>query len=370
MNVLNITVSTLAVIVLAACGTSSKTSTANPAGTVTPESKSFDYKAPPVKVRALDVPPDLTSYVGDDRYGIPGEAESGTSFLDYSQGGARRKASSVLPPVKNVRLEQNGTQRWLVVNDKAENIWPVVKSFWQENGLVIKIENPQAGVIETDWAENRAKIPMDAFRKFLKVIDGIFSSGERDQYHTRLQRSKDGNSTEIYISHYGMQEVADKNNTGYRWITRANDPELEATMLQLLMSKLGGGSGVLDNTQKALAVPAVDGLAAPKLNKLADGSQSILLSEPFDKSWRKVGLALEQAKIALADKDRSKGIYFLSTGKDEAKNKNGTDKIVRPQVTVREIGSGSEVTVNNGAGISNADTQKIVDALYKALGRL
>jgi outer membrane protein assembly factor BamC len=360
MNVFNITVSTLAIVALTACST--------PAGS---DGKSFDYKAPPVKARALEVPPDLTSSVGDDRYSIPGDTESGTSYSEFSKGGNGRKANSVLPPAKNVRLERKDTQRWLVVNDTAENVWPVVKSFWQENGLVIKIENPQAGVIETDWAENRAKIPMDGVRKVLgRVLDALYSSGERDQYHTRLERSKDGKSTEIYISHYGMQEVMEKNDTGYRWLPRPSDPELEATMLQLLMSKLGGGSGILDNTQKTAVGAAAEGVVEPKLNKLADGSQSILLSEPFDKSWRKVGLALEQAGIALADKDRSKGIYFLSAGKDDAKSKLGADKVVRMQVNVRELGSGCEVLVNNGAGSSNADTQKIIDALYKALGRL
>ena len=123
MNVINIITSTLVLIVLAACSTSGNT----PAGTENIESKSFDYKAPPVKVRSLEVPPDLTLYSGDDRYGIPGDSETGTSYLDFSQGGAKRKTNSVLPPVKNVRLERKDTKRWLVVNDKAENIWPVVK---------------------------------------------------------------------------------------------------------------------------------------------------------------------------------------------------------------------------------------------------
>jgi outer membrane protein assembly factor BamC len=363
MNALSISVSTLAIVALAACST--------PTTSENIVSKSFDYKAPPVKVRSLEVPPDLTSYSGDDRYGIPGEAESGTSYSEFSKGGTSRRTNSVLPAVKNVRLERKDTQRWLVVNDKAENIWPVVKAFWQENGLAIKIENAQAGVIETDWAENRAKIPMDWMRRAIgSVLGGLYSSGERDQYHTRLERSKDGSSTEIYITHYGMQEVVEKDETGYRWITRPSDPEMEATMLQLLMSKLGGGSGVLDTTQKSPADPVAEATAAPKLNKLADGSQSILLSEPFDKSWRKVGLALEQSGIALADKDRSKGIYFLSPGKDNAKIKPGMDKVVLYQVSVREIGSGCEVNVNNGAGSSNADTQKIVDSLFKAMGRL
>lgn len=346
MNVFNISISTLAIVALSACST--------PAGI-----EVFDYKAPPVKVGALEVPPDLTSSNNGDRYGIPGEADSVTSYSEFSKGGAS-KAGNVLPPVKKVRLERKDAQRWLVVNDTAENVWPVVKAFWQENGLTIKIENPEAGVIETEWAENRAKIPTDAFRKYMgKVFKGLLSSGERDQYHTRLERSKDGKSTEIHIAHYGMQDVVEKDGTGYRWLPRPSDPELEATMLQLLMSKLGGGSGVLDNTWKLSETAGADAVAAPALHKLADGSQRILLSEPFDKSWRKVGLALEQAGIALADKDRSKGVYYLSA-----------NKVERIQVTVRELSSGCEVVVNNIAGIGNAETQKIVDSLFKILGRL
>lgn len=363
MNATNITVTTLAVMVLVSCS-----STPNKEQI---ESKSFDYKAPPVKVRALEVPPDLTSYTNDDRYGIPGEGESGTKYSEFSRGGANRKANSVLPPVRNVRLERKDNRRWLVVDDKAENVWPVVKAFWIENGLAIKIENPQVGVIETDWAENRAKIPMDWVRKHItSSFDSVHSSGEKDQYHTRLERSKDGNSTEIYIAHYGIQEVAEPDEKGYKWLPRASDPELEATMLQLLMSKLGGGSGVLDNSKKPATTAANESIVAPKLNKLADGTQIIMLSEPFDKSWRKVGLALEQAGIALADKDRSKGIYFLSAGKDDVKNKAGTEKVARIQVNVRETGSGCEVKALSAEGGSNGDTQKVIDALYKALGRV
>jgi outer membrane protein assembly factor BamC len=366
MNVLNITASIFAVVLLTACTSTSKPLT----GSDQIESKSFDYQAPPVKVRALDVPPDLTSFSGDDRYAIPGETETATSYSEYAKGGTR-KPNTVLPPVRNVHLEQNGCQRWLVVEDKAENVWPVIKAFWLENGLTLKIENPQVGILETDWAENRAKVPMDAFRKYFgKVFGGLLSSGESDQYQTRLQRSKDGKSTEIYITHSGMQEMATKDETGFKWIPRPRDTELEATMLQLLMSKLGGGSGVLDNSKKPTQDNAAEGVVAPKLNKLADGSQSILLSEPFDKSWRKVGLALDQAKIVLADKDRSKGIYFLSAGKDEAKNKLAADKIKRIQVNVREISGGCEVTVRTSAETSNAETQKITDTLYKLLGRI
>lgn len=367
MKLLNIFVCIVCVTQFAGCSTSG----ASKKEDGTTESRIFDYKAPPKAAPKLEVPPELTTYTGDDRYSIPGEGESGTRYSEYQQNGMNRRASGVLPPARNVHLEKAGTQRWLVVNDKAENVWPVIKAFWEENGLSIAVDNPQAGIMETDWQENMAKIPQDSLQAYMgKYIEGFLSAGERDQYHTRIERSKDGNSTEIYITHYGLQEVRDEDESGFRWISRPSDPELEATMLQLLMNKLSGGSGVISKYQKVGAKTENSAGNVPKLKKLEDGSQIIQLSEAFDKSWRKVGLALDQSGMVLADKDRSKGIYYLSAGKDEPKAKQGSEKLPRAQVMVKEVADGCEVSVNNVAGSSNADTRKLVDTLFKALGKI
>lgn len=324
------------------------------------KNKQFYYKAAAVKVRPLEVPPELTAPAGNDRYGIPGSNEDGVRFSDFSKGGTNA-GSDVLPEIRNVRLVRSGDQRWLEVNDKAENIWPLVKAFWQENGLPIKIDNPQAGIIETEWAENRAKVPNVGVRKLLGgVFDSLYSSGERDQYHTRLERSKDGKATEITIKHSGLQEVLDPAQTGYKWLSRPADPELEATMLQLLMAKLAGGATLAAGVQQSAATAAP---VAVKLQTRADGSKSILLSEPFDKSWRQVSQALEQAGIALEDKDRSKGLFFLRAAK------NSSGKSDAYQVSVRETGAGCEVTSSTAKGASSADTQRVIDALYQQLGK-
>jgi outer membrane protein assembly factor BamC len=286
----------------------------------------------------------------------------------------------VLPESRNVHLEQNGTQRWLVVEDTAENVWPVVKTFWSENGFVIKTDNPQAGLIETDWAENRAKIPKGGLRSLLgKVFDDLYDSGERDMYSTRLERGADNKSTRIYISHYGKVEVQSADKTTFQWVPRDHNPELEATMLQLLMTKLGGTAAQAEAqaaTAQAQAVAAQSAPPAPKLQTSATGTETILLGEPFDKSWHKVGQALEHAGLNIEDRDRANGIYYLNAA-PAAKEKSWFSKLafwskddtkpLRYQVTVHEEDAGCTVAVNNGNGESNADTQRIVDTLYKAL---
>ena len=108
-------------------------------------------------------------------------------------------------------MERAGTQRWLVVKGEPEEIWPVVKDFWHELGFLIKLELPEAGVMETDWAENRAKIPEDIIRNTLgRLLDSMYSTSERDKFRTRMERGE-GGTTEIYISHRGMDEVMEGN---------------------------------------------------------------------------------------------------------------------------------------------------------------
>ena len=212
MKVLHIGISGIALVSLIGCSS------------VGLSSKRVDYRSGAAQAPSLEVPPDLTAPGSDERYKIPqGSGENVATFSDYSKGGTAaeqgRGASAVLPETKGARLERDGTRRWLVVNDKPENVWLVVKAFLQENGLAIRSEDQAAGVIETEWAENRAKIPQGSIRNWLgKVLDSIYSSGERDQYRVRMERSKDGESTEVHLTHRGMEEIlsADQNTSKWR----------------------------------------------------------------------------------------------------------------------------------------------------------
>ena len=373
MRTLNFFALSLAVLAMAGCGTMDL------------EGKRVDYKsASAAKVPSLEVPPDLTSPGVDDRYTIPDSGEeTAANYSDFARGGASaqsRAAATVLPEAKNVRLERNGDQHWLVVGDRAENVWPLIKAFWQANGFVIKTENPQAGTMETDWAENRAKIPQGGLRSIIgKVFDNMYSSNQMDMYRTRLERSKDGSSTEIYISHYGKEEMLEKDGGASKWQSRPNDPAMEVTMLQMLMAKLGGEAEAQAKAQDASAESVRRAATAPKLQTLANGSKIILLSEPFDKSWRKVGLALERAGIVVEDKDRTQGVYFVhitETVKEKGLldkmafwRKEDSSKPMRYQVTVDEGGAGCIVAANDGNGKSNPATQQIIDSLHNNLGR-
>ena len=276
------------------------------------ESKKIDYKSAR-QLPQLEIPPDLTAPTRDDRYAVPDVAPRGiATYSAYSSDRAGQPQTSaapeVLPPVASMRIERAGSQRWLVVPGTTEQMWAQVKDFWLETGFVLNVEQPQVGVMETDWAEDRAKIPQDILRGTIgKVLDGLYSTPERDKFRTRLEPGKDANTVEIYISHRGMMEIyPNEARDTTVWQPRPADPELEAEMLRRLMVRLGAD----EQRAEALlvAAPSADRAA---LQTAGGGQVSLTIDESFDRAWRRVGLALDRIGFTVEDRDRSKGIYFV-----------------------------------------------------------
>ncbi|NMF90535.1 outer membrane protein assembly factor BamC [Aromatoleum petrolei] len=276
------------------------------------ESKKIDYKSAR-QLPSLEIPPDLTAPTRDDRYVVPDVSPKGVAtYSAYATDRAQPQASAnqlqVLPKVESMRVERAGSQRWLVVEGSADAMWPKVKDFWLETGFILNVERPEVGVMETDWAEDRAKIPQDFIRSALgKVLDGVFSTPVRDKFRTRLEAGKDPGTVEIYISHRGMMEIyPNEAKDTTVWQPRPADPELEAEMLRRLMVRLGAAE------ERAAAIVA----AAPTTDRAAlkganGGSVTLAMDESFDRAWRRVGLALDRIGFTVEDRDRSKGLYFV-----------------------------------------------------------
>lgn len=272
----------------------------------------IEYKSAQ-KLPPLDVPPDLTSPSRDGRFNVP-ESGGATTLSGYQAGRAQQPSSGakdVLPTPEGMQVRRDGGQRWLVVDAPPEKLWPMVKSFWQENGLLIAREVPEAGVLETGWSENRAKIPDSWVRRTLgSLLEPLHSTGERDKYRTRLERTPEG-GTEIYISHRGLEEVFVGDGTQERtqtaWQPRPSDPGLEAEFLRRLMVRLG----VPEEESRARVAAAQTGAQRAALKKGLDGQALLEVFEPFDRAWRRVGLALDRVGFTVEDRDRQKGMYFV-----------------------------------------------------------
>jgi outer membrane protein assembly factor BamC len=282
-----------------------------------------DYKGAS-RSKPLEVPPDLTASPVSDAYSIPGN----TSYSTYSQAQESQDAGveKILTTPDGVRLEKAGAQRWLVVNAPAEKIWPVIREFWTDQGFAVRSEDPQIGVMETEWIEADAIKKDESGNigdKFDKWLDKLSGFADKKKFRTRLDRGDQANTTEIYMTHRSVNGAPDdgKNrvqtqlgeiDTGYKADAKtastadARDAELDAELLRRLMVKLG----VEEQKSKSIMAQAVTPKRA-EVVKEADGSATLILNDAFDRAWRRVGLALDRVGFVIEDKDRSSGLFFV-----------------------------------------------------------
>jgi outer membrane protein assembly factor BamC len=282
-----------------------------------------DYKAIG-RSRPLEVPPDLTSATTNDTYAIPGS----TSYSDYKNSQQQDNGQSrILPNPEGMKIVKAGAQRWLVVNATPEKIWPVIRDFWLDMGFAVKKESPETGVMETEWiaqADLKIDTKKGVLDSFDDWIDKLGGSATKKKFRTRLDRGLQEGTTEIYMTHRGVEVVDDGKEkvrtvygeieTGYKKEDKnkasvnsdALDNELDAELLRRLMVKLG----VADKRAKEIIATPVNQKRA-EIKKEADGSASLEIQDPFDRAWRRVGLALDVIGFVIEDKDRSSGIYFV-----------------------------------------------------------
>lgn len=265
--------------------------------------------------KLLEVPPDLTAPVIQDKYTIPTVGTSSPLLPDITQKEDNSTSTNTM------RLERAGNERWLVVVDKSpEQLWPILKAFWQDNGFVIKTEEPSIGIMETDWAENRAKLPHDILRNFLQKIGlgSLYSTSQRDKFRIRLEKTTAG--TEIYFSHRGMEEIyVSRGKTETRWQPRTTDTGLEAELLTRFMIRLGmKEEQARDSVKKTLAQNDIQ--KAP----ISDGTLTI--NDSFERAWRRVGLALDRIGLVVNDRDRSQGLYYVKPAKNDDDTQNTQNK--------------------------------------------
>ncbi len=341
-----------------------------------------DYRTRAAKTEPLDVPPDLTQLARDGRY----QPQSGVvSASTLKQGGgvgggiAAAPAAAVVAPtaVADMRIERQGNSRWLVSGLPPETLYPLLRGFWLERGFTLAEDNPQIGVMETSWAENRAKIPMDIVRSTLgRVFDNLYSTSERDRFRTRVERTATG--SEVYISHRGMQEIyTDQRREQTIWQPRPTDPGLEAEFLSRLMVKLGAKDDTARATVAA-ATPAPAKARAATATTSAATSATMELDEGFERAWRQVGLALDRSGFTVEDRDRAAGLYFVRyidprfAGKEEPNffmkffsSDKDNSRAQRYRVLVKASGTKSQVSVQNSEGAADSG-----DVAKQIIGRL
>ena len=384
-----------------------------------------DYKGASKRTQPLEVPPDLTQLQKDSRY-LPQGGVVTASDLNKPAGSAPAQVGAAPAPAPatpevalaaagNLHLERNGDQRWLSTTDAPENVLPKVRAYWQSQGFAIKTDEPRTGVIETDWKESRNKLPSEGIRGVLSnLLDSFSDSGLRDRYRTRLERRADG-GTEIYVTHFGaVEQSTGRTNSvqtaDVQWVPRASDPGLEATQLSQMMLSLAGlvdtnvavppksGFTFHFGEDDAPASAPVSGRPIPSaaISRPTDNGNArarVVAGQPaatmqvddnFDRSWRRIGLALDHGGFTVEDRDRAQGLYYVRyvDAKEAAKDepgffskftswfgKSGPSPVGKYRIQIKAPGDQATVTVLNDQGQpdNSENAQRIVALLADEL---
>ena len=344
-------------------------------------------------VPPLEVPPDLTGSSMRDSLQIPGVDPTYSQYADGEGSSTKQTAPEVLPEIEDARIERSGDQRWLVVSMKPDKAWPRLRDFWTAQGFALATEEPDIGVMETEWASRQEPLPAGAIKRaLLRVSEALYGVTFRDRYRARIERGTEPGTVEIYISHQGArQEVvgdetidARKEGLGTRvWQPRPSDPGLEAEMLTRFMVFLGA------DEQRAESIVAASAPPEPRARLLReDGDAAALaLDAGFSQAWRRTGMALDRAGFTVEDRDRSRGLFFLRyTARDDGRQREDRGWLSRLKFwgndddaeededvyIVRVIGETPDTTRivivdSEGARVRGPNASGILDVLHEQL---
>ena len=321
-----------------------------------------DYKTSAAKSKPLEVPPDLSQLSRDSRF----QAQGGVISASTAAAAGTAQPGVVATPAVavlargDIRVERAGQARWLVVPQAPEQLWPQLRTFWEQRGFVLQTDDAAIGVMETNWAENRSKLPNDVIRNTLgRLVGNLYDTGERDLFRTRIERTATG--SEIFVSHRGAEEVyVGERRDALTWRARLSDPQLEAEMLSRMMVALA------PKEPQAQALAAVSAATdGPPRARMLDGqpAPTVEVDDPLDRAWRRVGLALDRGGFTVEDRDRAGGLYYVryvdpkSAGKEEPgfvaklfRSSSASMAPVRYRVSLKSVGAKTQVSVLTSAG--------------------
>jgi len=319
---------------VAGCGTSSPTQ--------------IDYKSDSKsKQVSLAVPPNMIDETSDQRSLPPQGGETSLSTLKQVQAQAPVSDLTVVPAVKGMHIQRDGSESWLVIDGKTpDQAWAQIRRFWQEQGFLLVVDQRDKGVMETDWNETHAQINDGLIRDTLsKAMGNSYVASERNKYRTRLETAPNG-GTYVFISQKGLQEaLTGANNDSTTWQPKPNDPGLETEYLKRLMASLqtADARAAAGDTQGTALSPAgtqtAPGAAAAGANSAAAKaaaenvaastqppmpdqnvtsntsaqytSTELTLGEPYDRAWVRVGIALDRSNFTVDNRDRTRGVYSI-----------------------------------------------------------
>ena len=167
---------------------------------------------------------------------------------------------------------------WIYIETLPSTSWPISKNYWDTSIYQVIEADPNSGVIDIDFNQE--------FKLMMKVEHGIKEA-----------------STEIFLYQIDKSDGTIQSN-----------PEFIQTEMAKIVEYFAESINNFSGTS----------LAAQNLNEMKkanifseNGNTVISLDLNFDRAWSSVSKALTEANIVTNDRDRTRGIFFVSYAQEE-----------------------------------------------------
>lgn len=354
-----------------------------------------DYRQSSVN-RTIEVPPDLTSGATSNNMAVDNfTPASVTSYNDFQNAQVQRNNRGyiqVLPQLYGVSvIENSGHLPYISTQADATTAWQIVKKYWMDNGVRLAIDNPNIGIMETDWLQNKADTPKTGISGLLNSLLGFVNDNDqRDRYRMRFSRNAAG-GTDIALIYSKSELTAQydtpsgtKDPAGFKWQESDNkNPELQLEMTRrialYLSEQLKQRTGTQQSNNTTNHQTASHSYAM--VTTLSNGQPALVINGNYAQNWRTLGIALDRASFTIEAQDYNSGSYkvrYTPQSDNQSQSffgklwgSNDQPNTHRPQYLIRlaDQGSQSIAVVQNldGTNANAAQARALLETVYSAI---
>lgn len=332
-------------------------------GSVIPD-KSKEYKKS-IALPDLEIPPDLTAEATNQAMMIPGEKL--TSLSQYKR---QRSGTTGLP----VLAQGLADEQRLSVRGSALEIWPKLRIFFADKGYTLELDDAELGVLETNWSEPVIEGGF-IYRNKFKIFSEIFSeSGDV------------AGNTLLFVS--GMrQEQLNKDGGEPEWIDQGKNIDIAEQLAGELNLYLSGMAQQQQSSaaasQKTPAASQTVSRQAAEILDAGEGKFYLSIPEEFSRAWQQIEVAIQRVGFIVDDKDRDKGLYFITYFDSVDETKKGwfskmafwrddeSDGKVY-QISLTGVGEKTEMIILNKDGDweTGNDASRIISLIHEQYNQL
>lgn len=332
----------------------------------TPSSQAEYENVKPLPSSELIVPP-----------GLKAPKTDGTYKMLYPEA---TKDTYQLGTITDMHIVAGGTERWLVINNKTVNqVFPIVEAFLNSQHIHTKYQNPNIGLIQTDWVDRNLAEHTGKMHEFLGWIGLVKDIKVLPSLYTfRVNIWQNGDNVDLFVTDYQINQTSSSKPQTPVWVSIPPDPQVELDFLTQFMAFVNYGPGVVLPTNKATQ----ENLALLK-NQAAraklDGD-TLIIYDNFDQAWWRTSIALERIGLGIFSKNHSTGEFYVFALQSDITNTDpgsfkrlfGDDtnnvSVPKPKYTVKlsTLGTKTYLTMKLYPGVVDLDFANSTQKRYLA----